>query len=129
MLLQISNLDEIEKGCQEIQSFLEVTCSEDANEAVRRGIDLGVHLARSSKMLADAKYHQDKARKESIIKRLNVDLPASILKNLIDSDCEKENYIVNWCDRLNSGIVHQMDFLRTMISKVKAEMQSFGNNR
>ena len=131
MILQISTLEEIESGCQEIQDTLKTTVSDDANECVTFGIDLSVLLARSSKMIADAKFHKDEAVKNSIVKEVGSSLgvPASILKMLIDASCKRENYLVNWCERLNASLTHSIDFLRTVISKQKAEMQSFGNNR
>ena len=39
-----------------IDSFLNITMSEDATEAVQRGNDLAVYVARSGKLLADSKY-------------------------------------------------------------------------
>jgi hypothetical protein len=42
-----------------IQYFLEITMSEDANEAVVRGNDLAVYMARTGKLIADAKIHRE----------------------------------------------------------------------
>lgn len=121
MLLQIQTLEEIETQAKTIDEFLNITCSEQPEECVDRGLDLMAYLARTSKMLADAKYHKDNAVKNSILHEIKTDYPASIMKQLVDSTCYRENYLVNWCDRLNSTIVHQLDFMRTVISKAKAE--------
>ena len=127
MLLNISTLEELEKDAKMIDDYLNITCSEDPNDCVDRGLSLMAHLARSSKMLSDAKYHKDEAVKNSILKELNLDMSASILKQLIESTCKRENYLVNWIDRINSTIVHQMDFLRTVISKAKSEQYQSRN--
>ena len=121
MLLNINNLEELEEQAQMIDDFLNITCSEDPNECVERGLDLMAYLARTSKMLADAKFHKDNAIKDSILNEVKLEYPASIMKQLIDSTCKRENYLVNWIDRLNSTVVHQLDFLRTVISKAKSE--------
>ena len=129
MLLSITTLDNLEKEAQDIDDFLNITCSEDPNECVVRGLDLMTYLARSSKMLADAKYHLDEATKNSILNELkeNIGLSPSMFKELVKATCKRENYIVNWVDRLNSSIVHQLDFLRTIISKAKAEQYQTRN--
>ncbi|MFA5299887.1 MAG: hypothetical protein WC389_17010 [Lutibacter sp.] len=121
MLLQIETLEQLEEQAKVIDDFLNITCSENPEECVDRGLDLMAYLARTSKMLADAKYHQDQAVQNSIVAQLKLGVSASILKKLIESTCKRENYLVNWIDRLNSTIVHQLDFMRTVISKAKAE--------
>ena len=49
----------------------------------------------------------------------------------IDSLCKNEQYLVDWCDRLNRTATHQLEWCRTIISKAKAEMalapQSYNN--
>lgn len=122
MLLNIQTIEELEHDINDIDNYLNITCSEDPNECIERGLTLMVYLARTSKMLADARYHKDRAVKASILKELRLDISASILKQLIESTCERENYLVNWVDRINSTIVHQMDMIRTIISKSKVEM-------
>jgi hypothetical protein len=49
-----------------IQYFLEITMSEDANEAVVRGNDLAVYMARTGKLIADAKIHREQKLREMI---------------------------------------------------------------
>ena len=127
MLLQIATLEELEKGIKEIDDYLNITCSEAPEECVDRGLTLMAYLARTSKMLADAKFHKDEAVKASILKELQLDISASILKQLIEATCKRENYLVTWIDRLNSTVVHQMDFLRTVISKAKNEQYQSRN--
>lgn len=130
MLLKISTLEEIEKESQLIDDFLNVTYSDDINELSERLIDLGVYLARTSKLLADSKVHQDKAVISSTLKNIDIDISPSNLKKLIESTCYRENYLVNWLDRLNRTTVHQIDSVRTLISRVKEELKyEYFNNQ
>lgn len=125
MLDHITSPYEIEQEAIAIDAYLNITCSEDINECILRGNDLVVHLARTGKLLADCKYWQDKAVGDSIIREFGqqAGLSPSILDKLVKASCKHENYLVNWLERLNRTIVHQLDFLRTIISKTKAEMQ------
>ena len=124
MLLQILTLENLELAATEIEEYLNETCSEDINECIKRGTSLQVYYARSGKMLADAKYWQDEATSKSILKQLGeqFDMPASTLNNLVKASCKRENYLVNWIDRINAACNHQIDWLRTVISKEKAEL-------
>lgn len=122
MLDNITSVDEILKQAKEMNDYLCETTSEDPNECIEHGNVVSSYLSYSGKLLADAKYHQDRARKESILTRLNIDLSPSMLKELVNSDCEKENYAVNLMDRINRDCTHKIDWLRTLISKAKAEM-------
>jgi hypothetical protein len=121
MLDHILSIEKLEQEAKQIDDFLNITCSEQPEEALQRGNDLSTYLARTSKMLADAKYWQDEALQNSIIQKLkeNLDLSPMIFKKFLESSIKRENYLVNWLDRMNSTCVHQIDFLRTVISFAK----------
>jgi hypothetical protein len=121
MLDHILSLDNLEQEAKQIDEFLNITCSEEPTEALERGNDLLVYLARTGKMLADAKYWQDEAVQNSIIQKLKeqLDLSPMIFKKFLDTSIKRENYLVNWIDRMNSACVHQIDFLRTVVSYAK----------
>ena len=118
---------DIENELIDIQGFLEVTMSEDANEAVLRGNDLAVYMARTGKLVADSKYHRDQKLRSEMIKEYQklLDFPASVAVKYTDTLVEKETYLMTWATRLNASCTHQLDWCRTIISKAKAEMQSF----
>ena len=129
MNAMITPFDKIKEELKEIQSDIEVEASEDANEAVYRGNKLAVHMARTGKLLADAKIHQDRKLSSEVVENLKkvVQLPASTANKFVDALCYDENYLVNWCDRVNRSCTHQLDWCRTIISKAKAEMSAFNN--
>jgi len=123
----ISTMEQIQTELKEIQTNLEVEMSEDVNEAIYRGNKLAVQMARSGKLLADAKIHRDRKLTSSVVLELKkiVDLPASTANKYVDALCFDENYIVNWCERVNRSCTHQIEWCRTVISKAKAEMSAF----
>lgn len=125
----ITSAENIKIELQEVQNFLEITMSEDATEAVLRGNDLAVYMARTGKLVADAKNHRDvKLRSEMILeyKKL-LEFPASVAVKYTDTLVENETYLMTWATRLNAACTHQLDWCRTIISKAKAEMSSFNH--
>ncbi len=69
MNLNITPIDKISNELAAIDSYLNITMSEEVQEAVLRGNDLAVYIARTGKLLADAKYHlngKKRNRKSSI---------------------------------------------------------------
>ena len=128
MNLNIASKEQILKEAIEIDSFLQTTMSEMAEEAVMRGNDLAVYIARTGKMLADAKYHLSEAKKDEVLDVLretakNAKATSKATHALIDSICKEEQYLVDWCERLNRSATHQLDWCRTLISKAKEEMR------
>ena len=125
--MEIESKENIKKELQGIQDVLEIEMSENAQEAVLRGNELAVYMARTGKLLADAKVHKDRKLNSDIVKEMKkiISLPASTGNKYVDSLCKEENYLVNWCERVNRSCTHQLDWCRTIISKAKAEMNAF----
>jgi len=137
MNLNIASKEQILEEAIAIDSFLQTTMSEMAEEAVMRGNDLAVYIARTGKMLADAKYHLSQAKRDEVLDVLretakNAKATSKATNALIDSICKEEQYLVDWCERLNRSATHQLDWCRTLISKAKEEMrltpQMYNNN-
>lgn len=111
--------------CKRMQDFLEITTTDDGDELVTRIADLNVYMARSCKMLADAKKMQDDATRKvfetyaQVLERY----PATIAARYINALCSSENYLVNWLDRLNRAFAHIGDNLRTQISYTKEQLK------
>lgn len=122
----ITPKDKIKIELEEIQNFLELTQSEDVNEAVYRGNELAVYMARSGKLLADAKIHKDEKLNSEVMREIKslLSLPASTSNKYIDTLTREENHLVNWAERLNAACSRQLEWCRTIISKGKAEMQA-----
>lgn len=123
----ITPYNKIVEELKEMQSIIEVEISDNIDEAVERGNVLSVYIARSGKLLADAKYHKEKKLRSDIVAELKqiVKLPPSVATKFVDTLVEKENYLMNWADRLNRTCTHQLEWCRTLVSKAKAEMAAF----
>lgn len=136
MNLNITPTDKISEELAAIDAFLNITMSEDVQEAVLRGNDLAVYIARTGKLLADAKYHLNVKKKSEVFDTLRetasrAGATSKAVNAIIDSLCKDEQYLVDWCDRLNRTATHQLEWCRTIISKAKTEMalapQSYNN--
>lgn len=123
----ITPFNDIVKELQEMQSNIEVEISDNIDEAVERGNVLAVYIARSGKLLADAKYHKEKKLRSDVVSEIKqiVKLPPSVAVKFVDTLVEKENYLMTWADRLNRTCTHQLEWCRTLVSKAKAEMTAF----
>lgn len=117
-----------------MDEFLKITMSEDGEEAQARGNDLSAYMARSGKLLADAKYYLNAALKSDLMevirdnaKKANVSHKAT--NTLIDCLCKDQRFLVDWAERTNRSCTHQLDWCRTVISKAKEEMRLSGFNR
>ena len=132
MNLNITPIDKISNELAAIDSYLNITMSEEVQEAVLRGNDLAVYIARTGKLLADAKYHLNGKKKSEVFDTLRetasrAGATSKAVNAIIDSLCKD----VDWCERLNRTATHQLEWCRTVISKAKAEMalapQSYNN--
>lgn len=119
----IHTKEHIQSRAEHIQGYIQAEFEEEMAAIESRGNNLCVYMAETGKLLADAKHHQDKARCESILQRLDSKLAPSVLNKLIDSSTFDENYLVNWMERINRSCTHELDWCRTMISKAKEEMR------
>ena len=63
-------LEEINKECERMQEFLEITASDDPDELVQRLTEINVYLARSSKLLADARLLQSERIRQEVEEKL-----------------------------------------------------------
>lgn len=123
----IAPASQIKTELQDMQDFLEVEMSEDVTEAVLRGNTLSVYMARSGKLLADAKIHHDRKLRSDIVEQIKSinSMAPSVAVKFTNTLVENESYLVNWATRLNAACTHQLDWCRTIISKAKAEMSAF----
>lgn len=127
-------ISKLTEEAEQIQAFLEITCSDDPNEMVSRLSDLSVYMARTGKMLADAKMLL-RARKSTEIRTTilaiakEACLSGKAQNALVDSIAEDEAYLVDWVDRLNRTCTHLCENLRTQISYAKQQMQSLSGMR
>jgi len=121
-------IDEIKKECADMQAELETLIPDEINSAIERGKEIAVYHARTGYLLAMAKQiariKKTSEIGETIVKIAKENyLSAKAQNALVESIANEEMFLVDWLDRINSMCVHQLDFIRTIISKEKEEMR------
>lgn len=134
MNLIITPQQEIADELQVIDAFLNITTSEEIEEITARGNDLAAHIARSGKLLADAKYHLNEKMKDDVFIVLEktakqAGATATAINAIIKSLCKEEQYLVDFAERTNRSATHQLDWIRTLIAKARVEMTMAGYQR
>jgi len=118
----------LQQELTEIQEYLEQVMDNDIELVVERGAMLQVYLARSGFLLAQAKFSLNAARTSEIMQilketaKLN-NVGSTATNELIKASCKDEQYLVDWVERINKTCTHQLDFLRSVLSKAKEEMR------
>lgn len=100
----ITSIENLAHEAEGIQLILESPIPEEGSILVDRFREVNSYLARTGKMLADAKYHLSGKSKQ---------------------DRRIEQLLVDWIDRLNVTCTRQIESIRTLISKNKEEMKVF----
>lgn len=129
--MRITPFEDLLAEADKVQQFVEITMSGDMNEAVERGNDLQVYMARTGEMLAEAKHWLNTRMESETMKAVKEilaagKLSAGVQNAMIGSKCKNEQYLVDKVERLNRTCTHQLEWARTVVSKGKAEMQAFG---
>lgn len=113
---------------QHIQSYLEITCSDNPDEITQRIRELSAYLARTAFLLQEAKYAL-RRKKASDIGEIIISiakeqfLSAKAQNALVDSIAAEEHRLVDWLDRLNAACTHQIDALRSLLSYEKEQLR------
>jgi hypothetical protein len=121
MLDNITPYDKLLSEAGDIQAYSEITPSDNPQEIAERIISLGVYIARTGKMLADAKYHLNAKRRDETVKLVEQilsdnKLSAKVQNSLVDGLCRDERYLVDRIERLNAAVTHQQDAMRSLLS-------------
>lgn len=111
----------LQEEAQQIQDYLDITCSENPEEVLERIRAIMPFISRTEFMLAEAKKALRRKKASEISNTIiNIAkeqcLSAKVQNTLIDSIAEDEAYLVDWLDRLNAAATHQVDALRSILS-------------
>ena len=117
---------------KQMQDYLEITTTSNPMEIQERLSELMVYLARSSELLAIARKELRKKKTAEIAQTIiavakETNLSSKVQYQLLESIAEEEAFLVDWLDRINSTIVHQIDGLRSLLSYAKEEMRMANN--
>lgn len=124
----MTRYEKIEKEVSEMQSYLEIECSDNPEEVLERLKRINVYQARSGYMLAEAKkmYRQKRASEisETIVAIAKENYLSATAQNaLLDSIAQDEAYLVDMLDRINATCKHQQDVLRSILSYEKEQLK------
>lgn len=106
---------------QQIQGYLDSTCSENPEEVLERIRVIMPYISRTAFMLAEAKKALRAKKSDEIQAQIceivNLQfLSAKVQNALLDSIAKEESYMVDWLERLNAAATHQIDALRSILS-------------
>lgn len=123
----LQTVEQLHNLAAPIYEFLQQEVNaDDVEVCITRGHKLAAYMANTGKMLADAKYYRDQAISKSILTQMKdfkrSALPASTLNELVKAETRDLNYLVNWIEQLDKEAKYQLEWLRTCVSKEKAQM-------
>lgn len=120
-------LDQLEQEAKEIYEFMNIPIDDDIVQATEKGNMLAVYINRTGFMLAQAKLllnQELNCEAVRIISELvGQKYSAKIQNALIDSVCKRERYLVDFIEQLNKTAKYQIEWSRSIISKIKEEMK------
>lgn len=120
-------MENLLKEAKDIQSYLEIECSNNPEEIEERLSAISVYKARSGEMLAQAKKLYRRKRSSEIANTIiNIAkqqyLSATAQNALVESIAEDEAFLVDWLDRINAACTLQTDALRSILSYEKEQL-------
>ena len=128
-MTHVTSPEDLLREAKDIQAFCEITVSDNPQEIAERIASLGTYIARSGKMLADAKYHLAEKKQDETVRIISKiiakDKPSAKVQNaLVESICKDEQYLVDWLERLNRCCTHQNDAMRSLLSFEKEHLRT-----
>ena len=125
----ITSPEMIQDNLIDIQSVIEAEYNADNIDAViLRATKLEGYMALSGKLLADAKWHYSNTFQSGFMEALKTTskYSASTINLYLKALCKDYQYLVDWIDRINATCTHQIDLIRSLISKHKEELKLSG---
>jgi hypothetical protein len=123
----------MEMNINQIEEWL-INLKPDDMQSISQLIEVGqeaaVYIAYSGGEVARCKRAYLNAKRAAYntaitkLKEQNKDVPPSLVKDYITTIVAKEEEAFILADRVNASLTHTLDFIRTCISALKAEMQS-----
>lgn len=113
---------------QQIQGYLDTTCSENPEEVLERIRVIMPYISRTAFMLAEAKKALREKKSDEIQAQIceivNLQfLSAKVQNALLDSIAKEEAYMVDWLERLNAAATHQVDAFRSILSYEREQLR------
>lgn len=116
------NLDEALKS---IRDLLDVNTVEvDTDSVANHAQSLAAMIGLSAECKAEARRLLEWGRLKAMNRMEGKKISPSIMSKRIDAECAEEIRDFEYADRLNAGITHKLDTLRTIISLRKQELEN-----
>jgi hypothetical protein len=107
-----------------MQEYLEIETSDDPSEICDRIRTINVFMARSSRLLAEAKAHRRKAERDTFACLPDFfNMPANTLKKYLEVSAYEWYEIEDALENLYKTCVHAIDSLRSLLSYTKEDMR------
>lgn len=125
MQMEIYNLQTINILLQELQEVVEVEFTEHdlIDKIIERGSLINSKLGISTKLLADAKYRRNEFLESAVMQTLKKQasevMYAEVQKKYILGISREYEYMVDWADRINAKLTHDLDWMRSLLSAEK----------
>lgn len=118
-------MDTLREKMIAIRDLLDVDTKELAIPSlVAHGQDLAAMIGLSAEVKSEARRNLETTRLAAL-KGLNDNKVAtSIIMKMADGACADQHAQLEYADRLNAGITRQLDFIRTVISLHKTELET-----
>jgi hypothetical protein len=127
-MLQLSKVEAIQTELECIGA--ETIKSQSIQELIELGANIVGWMAFTGQQMAIAskEYNEAKSRSymglEMSMKANGMKFTPMLAKDFINSKCSKELYAYEFTERVNRSCTHSLDFIRTAISALKAELTS-----
>ena len=109
---------------KEMQGYLEIETSEDPAEICERIRVVSVYMARSSRLLAEARAHRRKAERDALAEMPQfATMPANTLKKCLEVRAYEWYEIEDALENLYKACVHTIDSMRSLLSYTKEDMR------
>lgn len=117
-------MDTLREKMIAIRDLLDVPTKELALESlVAHAQDLAAMIGLSAEVKADCRRNLENGRAIALKMHMDKKVTPSILLKLADGACADELAQYEYADRLNAGITHQLDLIRSVISLRKTELE------
>lgn len=108
-----------------IRGLLDVDVSDcDINDVESHGKRLAAIVGLSAETMAQSKKLYQGALLRAINGLKDSGLSPSVMMKTAQAQCGEEEAVMDYADRLNAGITHQLDYYRTCISLYKCELEN-----
>lgn len=115
----------LKEKLKSIRDLLDVSTVEvDTDSVANHAQELAAMIGLSAECKADARKELEWAKLKAMNRMELKPISPSILSKRIDAECAEEIRDFEYSDRLNAGLVHKLDLLRSIISLRKQELEN-----